>query len=63
MLNKITKAFNEGKKMKLKLKLTTEEIIEKFLPNLPPETGVAIEIEEAGAERMLPRVTTDGEKN
>lgn len=49
--------------MDLKLKLTTDEIIEKFLPNLPPETGVAIEIEDAGAERTLPRVATDGEKS
>lgn len=44
--------------MKLKLKLTVEEIIERFLPNISPEIGVEVEIEEAGAERMLPRVAT-----
>lgn len=49
--------------MNLKLKLTTDEIIEKFLPNIPPETGVAIEIEDAGAERTLPRIATDEKKS
>lgn len=48
--------------MKLKLKLTTDEIIERFLPNLPPETGVEIEIEEAGAETQLPPLATGGGK-
>ena len=33
-----------------------------MLPNLPPEIGVAIEIEDAGAERTLPCVATNGEK-
>ena len=47
--------------MKLKLKLTIEEIIEKFFPNLPPETGVAIEIEEAGAETTSLGVKQDCE--
>lgn len=36
--------------MKLKLELTTDEIREKFLPNISHETGVEIEIVETSAE-------------
>lgn len=48
--------------MKLKLILTTEEIVEALFPNLPPDIGVALEIEDSGAETQLPAVATDGEK-
>lgn len=49
--------------MDIKLKLTFGEVVEKFLPNLPPETGVSIEIEQPGAEPTpLPPLVKDGVK-
>ncbi len=47
--------------MKLKLTLTTEEVLEALFPNLPDDVGVAIEVEETGAERTLPPLAMDGE--
>lgn len=49
--------------MDIKLKLTFDEVVEKFLPNLPPEIGVSLEIEKPGAEPTpLPPLVKDGEE-
>jgi len=50
--------------MDIKLFLKFDEVVEKFLPNLPPETGVSIEIEKPGAEPtpLPPLASADGEE-